>query len=125
MKRHSEYLDYILECMPFVRGLRARRMFGGYGLYQTDLMFAIVADDVLYLKSDDAIQHEFMARGLKPFTYIARGRSVTIQYFEAPPDAFEQPEVMEEWTQKALGAALRAKKPPNKVRKAKRKKLSK
>jgi len=60
-------------------------MFGGYGLYQNDLMFAIVADDVLYLKSDDAIQPEFMARGLKPFTYIVEKGVSTL--FLAEPSA--------------------------------------
>lgn len=33
--------------------IRSRRMFGGHGIYRDDLMFAIVADDVLYLKAED------------------------------------------------------------------------
>ena len=115
MKRYSEYLNYTMECMAFLRGLRVRGMFGGYGLYQNDLIFAIVVNDVLYLKSDAAIKNEFIRRGLRPFTYTVQDRSVTMQYYEAPPDVFEQPKVMHEWTQKALGAALRAKKPPNKA----------
>lgn len=86
-------------------------MFGGYGLYKDDLIFAIVINDVLYLKADAAIKREFSSLGLRPFSYMTQGRQVTIQYFEAPPDVFEQPEVMQEWTQKALGAALRTKKP--------------
>ncbi len=113
MKRYSEYLNYIMECMAFLRGLRVRGMFGGYGLYQNDLIFAIVVNDALYLKSDAAIKHEFSSRGLQPFSYTVQDRLVTMQYFEAPPDVFDQPEVMQEWVQKALGAALRAKKPPN------------
>jgi len=108
MKRHSEYLNYLVECMAFIRGLHVRAMFGGYGLYQDDLIFAIVVNDVLYLKADEAITHEFSNRGLQPFTYTVQGRPVTMQYFEAPPDVFEQPEVMQEWAHKALGAALRA-----------------
>jgi len=123
MKRYyPEYLNYIMECMAFLRGLRVRGMFGGYGLYQNDLIFAIVVNDVLYLKADAAIEHEFSSRGLRPFTYTVQDRSVTMQYFEAPPDVFEQPEVMQEWTQKALGAALRAKKHPNKALQRTRKK---
>ena len=101
MKRYSEYLNYIMECMAFLRGLRVRGMFGGYGLYQNDLIFAIVVNDVLYLKSDAAIKNEFIRRGLQPFTYTVQDRSVTMQYYEAPPDVFEQPKVMHQWTQKA------------------------
>jgi DNA transformation protein len=115
MKRHSEYLNYIMESMAFIRGLRVRDMFGGYGLYQDDLIFAIVVKDVLYLRADAAVAREFSSRNLQPFTYTVQDRSVTMQYFEAPPDVFEQPELMLELTQKALGAALRAKKPPNKA----------
>lgn len=112
MKRHSEYLNYLVECMAFIQDLRVRAMFGGYGLYQDDLIFAIVVNDVLYLKSDAAIKNEFTQRGLQPFTYTVRSdKLVTMQYFEAPPDVFEQPEIMQEWTQKAWGAALRAEKP--------------
>lgn len=122
MKRYSEHLNYTMECMAFLRGLHVRGMFGGYGIYQDDLIFAIVVNDVLYLKSDAAIKHEFSSRGLQPFTYTAQTKSVTMQYFEAPPDVFEQPEIMQEWTQKALGAALRAKKPPNKALQRTRKK---
>lgn len=122
MERYSEYLNYIMECMAFIRDLRVRGMFGGYGLYQNDLIFSIVVNDVLYLKADAAIEHEFSSRGLQPFSYTAQTKSVTMQYFEAPPDVFEQPEVMQEWTQKALGAALRAKKPPNKALQRTRKK---
>jgi DNA transformation protein len=122
MKQHSEYLNYIMECMAFLRGLRVRGMFGGYGLYQNDLIFAIVVNDVLYLKSDAAIKNEFTRLGLQPFTYTVRNKSVIMQYFEAPPDVFEEPEIMQEWAQKALGAALRAKKPPNKALQRTRKK---
>ena len=31
-------------------------MFGGAGLYMDDVMFAILADDVLYPKTDDSNQ---------------------------------------------------------------------
>lgn len=122
MKRCSEYLNYNMKCMAFLRGLSIRGMFGGYGLYQNDLIFAIVVNDVLYLKSDAASKHEFIRRGLQPFTYTVQDRSVTMQYYEAPPDVFEQPEVMQEWAQQAWGAALRAKKPPNKALQRTRKK---
>ncbi|WP_203301031.1 TfoX/Sxy family protein [Marinobacter sediminum] len=30
-------------------------MFGGYGIYYDGLMFALVADDVLYFKADGTI----------------------------------------------------------------------
>jgi DNA transformation protein and related proteins len=48
---------------------------------------------------------------------------MTIQYYEAPPEVFEEPEAMRSWAQQALQVALRARKvPPKRVaRRARRK----
>ena len=50
----SEFVDHVLELMAPWAAVRARRMFGGYGLYRDTTMFALVADDTLYLKADAA-----------------------------------------------------------------------
>lgn len=117
MSRYSEFVEFVIEQMSFIGGLRVRAMFGGHGVYQDDCIFAILVEDRLYFKADSTTRDEFEAKGLSPFTYVARGKSVTMQYFEAPPEVFEEPEAMRSWVQKALGVALRAKgsKTPNKV----------
>ena len=51
-----EFRDYLLELLAPLEGVTARRMFGGGGLYLEDTMFAIVADDVLFLKVDETNQ---------------------------------------------------------------------
>ena len=111
MPKYSEFVKFVIEQMPFVPGLRVRAMFGGYGVYQDDRIFAIIVDDSLYFKADAITRGEFEAKGLGPFTYAARGKSVTMQYFEAPPEVFEEPEAMRGWVQKALEAAARAGEP--------------
>lgn len=111
-KRGSDFVDFVVDQLSFVPGLRVQAMFGGHGLYQDDRIFAIVVRDTLYLKADGAGRQDFEDRGLRPFTYAARGRSVELQYFEAPPEVFETPEAARPWIDKALGAALRAGKPP-------------
>lgn len=117
MPQYSEFVKFVIEQMPFVTGLRVRAMFGGYGVYQDDRIFAIIVDDSLYFKADAATRGEFEAKGLGPFTYVARGKPVTMQYFEAPPEVFEEPEAMRSWAQKALDAAARAGEPkPRKKR---------
>lgn len=110
MSRRSEFVEFVIEQMTFVEQLRIHAMFGGYGVYQSDCIFAIIADDRLYFKVDSLTRAEFEAKGLSPFTYVARGKPVTLQYFEAPPEVFEEPEAMRNWVQKAYGAAVRAKK---------------
>lgn len=111
MSRRSEFMQFVIEQMSFIGGLRVQAMFGGYGVYQDDRIFAIIVDDRLYLKSNPTTRGEFEAKGLSPFTYIARGKSVTMQYFEAPPEVFEEPEAMRGWVQKALRVAATPKTP--------------
>ena len=118
MMRHPEFLDYVVEQMSFIRGLHVRAMFGGYSVYQDDLIFAIIVKDVLYLNTDAVVQRDFDEKGLLPFTYVAKGKTVSMQYFEAPPEVFEEPNSMRKWVEKALGASIRQRShSPNKLRK--------
>lgn len=56
---------FVLEQLARVTpALRARNMFGGVGVYSDDLFFALMDDDVLYLKVDDVNRARFEARGL-------------------------------------------------------------
>ena len=108
MSHHSAFVALVIEQMSFIDGLRVRAMFGGYGVYRNDGIFAIIVDDRLYFKVDPTTRGAFEAAGLGPFTYVARGRSMTMQYFEAPPEVFEAPAAMQHWAQKALEAGTRA-----------------
>jgi DNA transformation protein and related proteins len=53
--------------------IAVRAMFGGAGIYADGLMFALVVDDVIYLKADDGTMPAFEQEGMSPFTYTARG----------------------------------------------------
>jgi DNA transformation protein len=125
MPRHSEFVEFVLDQMTSVGRPRARAMFGGYGIYRNDRIFAIVADDRLYFKADPVTRAEFEAKGLRPFTYVTRGKSVTMQYFEAPPEVFDEPDTMRAWSQKAYEAAVRVVKttPSGRARRRTRKPL--
>jgi len=109
MARHSELVEFALELLAPLGAVRARAMFGGFGIYRGDSFFAIIVDDKLFLKADHVTCREFTARGLRPFTYSARGKSITMQYYEAPPEVFEESEAMQYWAQQAVGAATRSK----------------
>lgn len=109
MTRRSEFVEFVLERLAPIGGVRARAMFGGHGIYQGDTMFAIIVDDRLYFRADGVTRHEFMARGLSPFTYVARGKTIALQYYEAPPEVFEEHEAMRNWAQQAVEVALASK----------------
>lgn len=96
-----------MEQMSFIRGLRARAMFSGYGVYQHDRMFAIIVNGTLYLKADPTVQRDFEAKNLSRFSYTARGKLITLKFYEAPAEVFEGNNAMRLWVEKALGASIR------------------
>lgn len=110
----SEFTDYLQEVFADLGAIRARRMFGGYGIYCNDRMFGLVADDVLYLKTDAQSVDAFVARGLEPFVYIKDGKPMTMSYFTAPEEIFDDPVEAKRWGRMACDAALRSGKPRHK-----------
>lgn len=107
--RRNEFVEHVLELLAPFGGVSARRMFGGFGIYRDALMFALVADDVLYLKADGENRGEFEDAGTEPFSYVARRKQVILSYWRAPDEALENPAAMLPWARTALAAALRAK----------------
>jgi len=89
--------------------VRARRMFGGWGLFHEDLMFALIADARLFLKVDDETDRRFAEAGCKSFSYArGEGRRIVMSYREAPAGTTEDPEALLPWAALALEAARRA-----------------
>ena len=97
--------------LAFVPDLRIKRMFGGYGVFREERMFALIADDRLYFKCDATSRPLFEAKGLGPFSYEARGRRHSLNYFEAPPEVFEDADAMRRWAGEGWRAAIEAKAP--------------
>jgi len=54
MATSKEYIDYVLECLSHIEGISARKMFGEYGIYCGDKLFALVCDDQFFLKPTEA-----------------------------------------------------------------------
>ncbi len=109
MPKRSEFVEYLLEQLAPLRGVSAKSMFGGYGIYQDGLMFGLVANDVLYLKTDEGNRAAFAARGLPPFTYERTGKpAIVMSYHRAPEDALEESEELCRWAHEACAAAQRS-----------------
>jgi DNA transformation protein len=112
MPTSAGYLDFIKEQFSDFGPVTVRRMFGGAGVYQDGLMFALIADETLYLKADSVSQGEFEALNLPPFTYTAKGeKKIAMAYWRAPEACLEDRDEMTLWARKAFAAALRARKP--------------
>ena len=100
---------HALELLAPLGPVRARRMFGGVGLYVGAQFVALIANEALYLKADTSAQPAFQAAGSQPFSYATRaGRRSVMAYWSAPDAAMESPAQMRPWAMLALDSALRA-----------------
>ena len=102
--------DAIRDLFQGLGEVRIRRMFGGQGVYQGELMFALVASDELYLKVDDESIGSFRDLGSRPFAYEMRdGRKSIMSYWLMPESALDDPDEAAQLANMALAAARRAK----------------
>lgn len=105
----SELTGLITELLEDFGPVGVRRMFGGAGLLRNGLMFGLVADDILYFKSDEQTAAMFQAEGLEAFGYESKtGKRTIMSYTRAPERVLEEADEMLFWAQKAFEAALRA-----------------
>jgi DNA transformation protein and related proteins len=101
------FLQFVLEQLEAVGPLTSKRMFGGVGLYAGDLFFALIADDVLYMKADAATRAEREAAGARPFQpYPDRGRGGgTMQYYSVPAAVLEDSDTLLGWAKQSVAIA--------------------
>jgi DNA transformation protein len=105
----DEFARYCVELLGSLGPTRSRRMFGGYGFYVDDVFVALIFQERLYLKADDATRARFEQSGCQPFVYEGGdGKSVSISYYTAPDEAMESPTLMRPWARLAMEAGLRA-----------------
>ena len=110
----NDYNDYVLELLAPVEAT-SRRMFGGLGIFRDGLMFALVADDRLFFKTDESNLGEFQAAGAEPFAYGKSGKNKSVGYHEVPAEVIEDAEQLTDWARRSIDVAVRADaaKPPS------------
>ncbi|MDO8775277.1 MAG: TfoX/Sxy family protein [Burkholderiaceae bacterium] len=108
----NEFADYCCDLLATLGPCVARRMFGGYGISTEGLTVALLADlgqgEKLWLKADETSRARFQAAGCERFVYLAKGKAMSMNYYSAPDEAMDSPQLMAPWAQLALAAALSA-----------------
>lgn len=113
---HESFKEFVVDQLGALPEVRAKAMFGGYGLYQAGHFFGILMEGRLYFKTDEQTRPAYVERGMGPFIYEKARRTLTINYFEVPPDVLESREVLVVWAKRAIQA--RAAKPGKSARRS-------
>jgi len=99
---------WVAEAMEGIGTVRSRAMMGGATLSCDGTPFALIADDVLWLKADAGSDAVWDAAGCPRFTATMRGREVSMNYRRAPDDIYDDADALRQWGRLALEAGLRA-----------------
>ena len=98
------FVDGVLASLLPLGPVRARAMFGGWGLFLDDAMFGLIARERLYFKVDAETEPRFAAAGAAAFSYLRQGQRVALSYREAPLETG----ALLPWAELGLDAARRA-----------------
>lgn len=105
----EDYLNYVLDQLSPLEGLRSKRMFGGIGLYAEGLFFALIEEETLRFKVDDHTRETYLAHGSTAFKPFPDKKTV-MQYYEVPIEILEDQDKLCDWAKAALDVARRKKK---------------
>jgi DNA transformation protein len=100
---------WVQEAMEPLGRVTMRKMMGGATLYLDGVIFAILIDDGLWLKSDAEADAVWDAEGCDKFSVTFRdGKVDVMNYRRAPLDVYDDPEAMQRWAALAVEAGARA-----------------
>ena len=102
--KDESFKDFVADQLEGLPDLRARRMFGGFGLYSGNVFFGIISDDVLYFKTDEETQRRYSEAGSDCFR--PSEKQVLKNYYEVPADILENKEVLLKWAREAVQVSV-------------------
>lgn len=117
MKKIDGLTLHIQDLLRSWKFIQPRRMFGGIGLFVDGLMFAIIIDEILYLKetldetgkpvetnqnSDDQDEHNFVR---EYFQYETKNGVGRLYYYQVPESALDNPDFLSSLAAESLKSA--------------------
>jgi len=104
----DSFKEFVLDQLSALPDVRAKAMFGAHGLYQGDRFFGILDEGRLFFKVSDASKVAYIERGMGPFTYESRGKTLTMGYYEVPLEIVEKATDLADWARHAIQVAATA-----------------
>ena len=99
-----------MELLAPLGSIDAKRFFGGIGIRQEAVLFAMIMDETLYFRVDAESRPRYEAAGCQPFSYdTSKGSRAIEGFYTAPEELFDEPAEMRDWARGAVATALRVK----------------
>jgi len=110
MSESAADLAFAADLFAGLGHVQPRRMFGGAGLYAGGVMFGLVDDGRIYLKTDAALQADLKSGGATAWIFTERrgpkaGVPQETSYWSLPETALDDPEEACAWARRALAVA--------------------
>ncbi len=99
MKR-KPFNAYVLDQLRDLGDLDCRPMFGCFGLYSGAVFFAIICDDRLFFRTDDASREKYVKMGMAPFQF--REKQSVNTYYEVPEAILKNAGKIADWARTAI-----------------------
>jgi len=110
MSSDDGLVDWVQEALDGIGTISARKMFGGLALYHEGRIFAMIADDLIWLKADSESDAVWDAADCPRFTFdFGEGKMAgSMNYRRAPDDVYDDADALRHWAGIAIAAAERA-----------------
>lgn len=107
-----EFSAFILDQLSLFAPIGVRRMFGADCLFKKGMMFAIIDDDILYVRADDESRPLFLEADCDRFYYWTRRagikKQVALSYYQVPSSALDDSDTLRDWVGLGIQSAQRA-----------------
>ena len=93
----DSFRDRVMTDLEPLGDIRARAMFGGYGIFEDGDMFGLMSGSALFFKIGEANRAAFEAAGAEQFNRMP--------YFRVPDSVMDDAGLLQEWTHAAIEVA--------------------
>lgn len=107
MAKDTSFHDYIVyDLLGGVADITSKAMFGGWAIYKSGAIFAIIVAGELYFKVGDENRPEFEKMKSHPFMYAKKDdKLVTMSYWLVPEEIMEDKEKFYDLMEKSVSVS--------------------
>ncbi len=97
MAADPAFRDHVIEMLAPLNEISSRSMFGGFGIFAEEDMFALISGSALFFKVDGSTRDSYEAAG--------SSRYGSMPYYRVPNDVLEDQDKLRRWAQISIAVA--------------------